>query len=352
MLIIDGHQDIAYNTLTLGRDFTESVFITRQREGAPRPGIGTRALALPELLTAGVGIVFGTLFTLPAHAIKHTSLPAKCSYRTPDEAHQQAYAQLQVYHTLAQRNDVCLVRTWPDAQQMQHHVGTQVGIVVLMENADPIRTPNEVAWWQQQGVRIIGPAWKATRYCGGTGQPGPLTAEGRALLAEMARSGIILDVSHMAEESFWQALEQFDGVVIASHSNCRAYAPPPLADRHLSDAMIRAVIDRDGVIGVVLFNRFLRPDVQDGQPKATVTLQAVVRHIDHICQIAGNARHVAIGSDSDGGFGSESMPHELDSVADLPHLAALLQQIGWSADEVTAVMGQNWLRILERGLPA
>jgi membrane dipeptidase len=220
-----------------------------------------------------------------------------------------------------------------------------------MEGGDPILSPEDVAWWQSRDVRIVGPAWKATRYCGGTGQPGPLTQEGRALMRELSRAGMILDTSHMAGQSFWQALDIFEGTVIASHSNCRALAPASNADRHLSDEMIRALIERDAVIGVVLYNAFLTPDYQKGQPKEQVNLSAVLRHIDHICQLAGNTMHVAIGSDMDGGFGSESMPHELDSAADLPRIAGELLLMGYSEEEVVAIMGENWLRVLEKGLP-
>lgn len=358
-MIIDAHEDIAYNVLTFGRDFTQSVAVTRAHEADKNLHAGECTLGLPELRAGGVGLVFGTLFALPSHA-QGVQLTLEHGYRTPDEAHGQARNQLAVYRRLAQRADVRLITTSGELQSLiacrqaatdpQDHTAP-VGIVVLMEGADPIRTPEETGWWQEQGVRIVGPAWQATRYCGGTRAPGPLTPAGQALMGELTQAGLILDVSHMAEESFWQALDRFDGIVIASHSNCRAFVSPELADRHLSDEMIRALIDRDGVIGIVFFNKFLVPDLPPDQPKAAVTLADVVRHIDHICQIAGNARHVAIGSDFDGGFGREAIPHELDSVADLPLLGDTLRSAGYTQDDVAAVLGGNWLRTLERALP-
>ena len=133
----------------------------------------------------------------------------------------------------------------------------KVGFVILMEGADPIRTPDEAKEWFASGVRIVGPAWQKTRYSGGTGAPGPLSKEGKELMKEMERTGLILDTSHMAEESFFEALDLFHGAVIASHSNCRVYTP---TDRQLSDEMIRAILKRDGVIGTVLYNKFLDPD--------------------------------------------------------------------------------------------
>jgi membrane dipeptidase len=358
-MIVDGHEDIAHNVLINGRDFTQPVAATRAREGAA-PAAGSCTIALPELLAGGVGLVFGTLFTMPASAelppgLSHEQLKV---YHSLDEAHQQAAAQMQVYRTLAQREDVCLVQRRADLHALRQHwqqpgTAPRLGIVVLMEGGDPIRTPDEAAWWQAQGVRIVGPAWQATQYCGGTRQPGPLTAQGRALLAEMSQAGLILDTSHLAEESFWQALDAFDGPLIASHSNCRALlkATGKGADRHLSDAMLRAIIARDGVIGVVLFNIFLDAAYQRGQPKDSVGLQAVLRHIDHICQLAGSARHVAIGSDMDGGFGSEGIPRELDSAADLPRLGEALRAAGYSETDTAAILGGNWLRVLERSLP-
>jgi membrane dipeptidase len=164
----------------------------------------------------------------------------------------------------------------------------------------------------------------------------------------MQRLGMILDLSHMAEESFWQALDAFSGTVIASHSNCRALVP---TDRQLSDDMIRALAARDGVIGAVFANRFLDATWTAASERG-VALAEVVRHIDHLCQLTGTARHCAIGSDLDGGFGVESTPDELDSVADLTKLANALTRAGYGEDDISGIMGGNWLRVLRRTLPA
>src|SRR5262249_6691842 len=181
----------------------------------------------------------------------------------------------------------------------------------------------------------------ATRYAGGTRAPGPLSALGRSLLGEMERLGVVLGVGHLAEEGFWQALRRFSGTLLASHSNCRALVP---TDRHLSDGMIRALAARDGIIGVVLANRFL---VAEWQPEAgPLPLEAVVRHIDHIAQLAGSTRHVALGSDFDGGFGVESTPAAFDSVADLGALADALAKRGYTPADIEGILGSNWLRLL------
>lgn len=353
-MIVDGHEDIAYNVLMSERDFTLSVAETRAREDALTTQLqGSCTVGLPDLLASGVGIVFATLFSLPASA-QNTDLPKERGYTNADEAHVMALAQLEVYRSLARRADVRLITSYAELQQFRtdYANGAEcVGLVILMENGDPIRTPAETAWWQAQGVRIVGPAWQATRYCGGTRHPGPLTNLGRDLLRELEAARLILDISHMAEESFWQALDHFHGPVIASHSNCRAFVSAPVADRHLSDEMLRALIERDAVIGAVLLNGFIVPNYQRGQAKALVGLEHLIRHIDHICQLAGNTRHVAIGSDLDGGFGSENLPYELDSVADLPRIGTALDHAGYSQADIAAIMGGNWLRILEENLP-
>lgn len=352
-MYIDGHLDIAYNVVSAGRDFTRSVAATRRIEQPPSQAMGTCTAALPDLLRGGVGVVFGTLFTLPASAMS-SDLPRERVYDTAEEAHRQALEQLEVYRGLAARADVRLIGTRAELAEHRAAWGRgerRLGLVVLMENGDPIREPGEAAWWAAQGVRIVGPAWQATRYCGGTKMPGPLTSLGRALMPELERAGLVLDVSHMAEESFWQALDLFGGPVIASHSNCRALAPERSADRHLSDAMIKALVERDAVIGAVLFNGFIAAEYRKDDPKEGYPLERLVRHIDRVCQIAGSARHCAVGSDFDGGLGREHIPAEIDSCADLGLLAAALRGAGFAQADVDLIMGGNWVRMLEEALP-
>lgn len=235
-MIVDGHEDIAFNVLTFNRRFTESVSTTRVCETGHGQAQGVCTLALPELRAGGVGLVFGTLFALPAHA-QDTGVVIKQGYRTADEAHQQALDQLAVYRELTHQADIRVIENQRDlatliadrqAVAASEQTDLPLGIVLLMEGADPIRTPAETGWWQEQGIRIVGPAWQATRYCGGTNQPGPLTNAGRALMHELSHAGLILDISHMAEESFWSALELFEGTIIASHSNCRVLTAPDL----------------------------------------------------------------------------------------------------------------------------
>jgi membrane dipeptidase len=189
-----------------------------------------------------------------------------------------------------------------------------------------------------------------SRYAVGTGATGPLTAQGRLLLAEMERLGMILDVTHLSEPGFTEALELFGGPVMASHNNCRALVP---GDRQFSDEQIRRLVQRETVIGVALDAWMLYPGWQkDRTPRAAVRIDAVCDHIDHICQLSGNCRCVAIGSDLDGGYGAEQTPAGVDSIADLQKLAEILAGRGYPDDNIDALFHGNWLGFFEQHLPA
>jgi len=345
VFIVDAHEDIASNVLHHGRDVRRSVAETRAIEQAItwEPGAyhpETAMIGLPDLRRGGVGLVFGTVFVFPGEA---------------EAMVDDGLAQLRYYSELA--NSTPGVRIIANRAALDGLVGDwqaaptsderPVGFALLLEGADPLRDPSELAAWHAEGLRIVGPAWRGTRYAGGTGMPGGLTDLGRGLLREMESLGMILDISHLAEQSVWDALDAFNGVVIASHANCREYVP---TDRQLSDGTIRALAERDGVIGAVLHNAFLVGGYERGSG-VPVHLDAVVQHIDRVCQLTGSARHSAIGSDFDGGAGVESTPVELDSVADLGRIGDALSARGYSASDVTGILGGNWLRVLRRGLP-
>jgi len=220
-----------------------------------------------------------------------------------------------------------------------------------MEGAEGVRSIGELEMWWERGVRIIGLAWAGTRFCGGTGEPGPLTQEGHHLLEGMAEYGFVLDISHMDEEAVLQSLDAYPGTIIASHSNASALLKGLESNRFLSDRMIQGLLERNGVIGVVPYNRFLVPGWMKKDRREAVTLEHVVAQIDYICQMAGDARHVGIGSDFDGGFGVQSVPVEIDTIADLQKLTPLLAQKGYTEEDIAIIMGRNWLNILKENLP-
>ena len=349
-LIVDAHEDLAYNAVFIGLDPSLAAADKRQPQSPdapPRRG-GTPMVGIPNLLDGNVRVVFATLYANPA---TNLHAPPGHTYTTPAQAEAQAREQLAYYTNLAATDPrVVIIRNRGDLERVLATEQPAVGFVVLMEGADPIVRPEDASRWFAEGVRIVGTSWGATRYAGGTGAPGPLTSLGRALMPELARAGLILDTSHMAEASFFEALDLFPGPVIASHSNVRAIVP---TDRQLSDEMIRALIAREGVIGTVLYNKFLQAGwAEAGSHKEAVPLSVAVAHIQHICDLAGDARHVGIGSDFDGGFGSESAPSEIDTVDDLYRVGEALSAAGFSDADVEQVLSGNWLRLLRRALPS
>ncbi len=348
-MIVDAHLDLAYNVLEHGRDQTQPLASIRAAEkGQSRNGIAT--VTLPELQKGNVGLVFGTIFVMPA-ASPLAGIGATVGYKDAAEAHRQGMAQLDYYHRLAdEQPHIRLVTDTPSLDEVVASFATDnhlLGIVPLMEGADPIQEPEEAELWYERGVRLIGLAWDDTRYASGAwrGSRHGLTNEGRQLLEVMAQFGFILDLTHMSEKASLEALDSYPGVVVASHSNARALVP---TERQLSDTQIRLIGERQGVIGVVLSSSFLKAGHRRGEAKELVTLDHVAAHIDHICQLTGSAAHVGIGSDLDGGFGVADIPAELDSVADLSKIGDKLKERGYSSIDAENILGGNWLNLLRR----
>jgi membrane dipeptidase len=348
MLIVDAHLDIAFNHMEDGRDPLLTVEQIRMAESGGHPE-GVATVSFPQLKEAGVGLIFGTLFVKPEDA--PTGMATRMIYRDSQSAHRLAMQQLDYYRRLVDVEDNHL-RLIGDRASLEEvlasHNGSDqplLGILPLMEGADPIRTPEELELWVEKGLRMIGLAWDDTRYAAGAwrGSRHGLTKEGRVLLEVMNEFNMILDLTHMSEKASLEALDQYEGTVVATHSNCRVLVP---GERQLSDVQIRGIGERDGVIGIVLFNGFLRAGYKKGDPKELVTLDHVIAHIDHMCQLLGDARHVGLGSDMDGGFGSTDIPAEVDTVADLPLIADRLLESGYDETDVVQIMGGNWLNLL------
>ncbi len=351
MFIVDAHLDLAYNALGYGRSPRQPLTHIRATEKR-NPHRGQATVAFDAMQKGGIGLCLGTLFVSPASR-KNPSFENDIIYHNAQEAHKLAMTQLDYYHRLADEDErIRLVGTLADLEVVvASHQGEEkplIGIVPLMEGADPIRRPEEVEYWYERGLRAIGLAWDDTRYADGdwNARRG-LTDDGRSLLEIMAEYNFILDLTHMSDKAIFEALDRYEGPVIASHSNTRSLVP---GDRQLNDDQIHLIGERGGVIGTVLFNKFLRAGQAMGDPKHLVTLDHVVAHIDHVCQVLGSAAHVGIGSDLDGGFGREDIPAEMDSIADEPLIAAKLAGRGYSETDVTNIMGGNWLNLLKRTL--
>jgi membrane dipeptidase len=224
-----------------------------------------------------------------------------------------------------------------------------VGYILSLEGADSLIDLSYVEKAWQYGLRAIGPAhYGPGRYAQGTDATGSIGAGGKALLREMERLNIILDATHLCDDCFWEALDHFNGPVWASHNNTRALVNH---NRQFSDEQIKELIRRGAVIGGALDAWMMVPNWVRGQstPEAmNCNLEKLIDHIDHICQLAGNALHVGIGSDLDGAFGKEQCPYDLETIADLQKLQILLHYRGYTQTDIQNIMHENWLRFLKK----
>ncbi len=349
MLVVDAHLDLAWNALNWNRDLISPMSEVRRAESTMREdhrGAGT--VCFEEMRKGEIGICLATLLAR-ASDLNEPLL----DYRSREIASAAALGQLAYYRILERQG--CL-RMLKDREGLEKHLScwngrttnlVPLGYVLSMEGADPILSLDDVAQWWDKGLRVVGLAhYAASAYAHGTGAAGGLRPGGVELLDALDARGMILDVTHLADESFWQAVEHFKGPVLASHNNCRSLVP---GDRQFSDDQIRYLIERDSVIGVACDSWMLYPGYVFGKtPNSLVTMEAMVDHIDHICQLAGNAHHAGIGSDLDGGFGKEQSPHDLETIADLQKVASLLRTRGYSEPEVEAVMHANWIRFFRK----
>jgi membrane dipeptidase len=321
-------------------------------------------VALPEMRQGRIALCFATMLA------RSTGNPvAHIDYASPAQAFATARGQLAYYRALERQGHIRIItdlaglnqhiaewQTWdtnnpqlpiPQEYNVSNLNSPPLGFVISMESADSILSPDELPEWWQAGLRIIGPAhYGPGRYAGGTSTDLGLTELGVALLAQMAQLGMILDLTHLSDPAFWQTMDLFSGPVLASHNNCRVLVPH---QRQFSDEQIKAIIQRGGVIGAAFDTWMLQPGWIIGKTtNEHVSIATVVDHIDHICQLAGNSRHAAIGADLDGGFGREQSPHDLDTIADLQKLVGLLARRGYQDEDIAEIMHGNWLRLLRQ----
>lgn len=344
-----------------GRDYTRSAAETRQLEkGTSVPEHnGDSLIGWPNYQRGRVAIVFSTLYASPLR--RKMEDWDKVFYSNFEEAHRVYLDQLRRYHQLTDSKpdhfrlilNTKELRNHMDEWRLPEETNHPVGLIPLMEGADGIRSTDELDEWYELGLRLIGLSWAGTRYAGGTREPGPLTEDGRRLLKAMTDFNFTLDLSHMDEQSALEALDLYEGPIVASHANCLALLPEFPTNRHLSDRVIRGVIEHDGIIGIIPFNAFLKSgwSRSKGSRREEVPLDVVAAHMDHVCQLAGDARHVGIGSDFDGGFGVQSVPPEIDTISDLQKLIPLLVARGYSESDASNILGGNWLNFLEKNLP-
>jgi membrane dipeptidase len=349
MLVIDSHLDLSWNALNWNRDLTLTVPEIRTLEaGMNEKSRAANTVAFPEMRRGEVAVCLATLL-----ARANSKGRSMLDFRTQEIASAMAQGQLAFYRILESQGQLRMLRDW---RSLEAHLqawnpsdgdSSPLGFILSMEGADPILSPSQIPDWWENGLRVVGMAhYGVSAYAHGTGSPGGLTPKGPELLRAMQEAGMILDVTHLADESFWQAVDLFKGPVLASHNNCRTLVP---GDRQFSDDQIRYLIQRDSVIGAAFDAWMLCPGwIIDSPSNPTVSLEAVIDHIDHICQLAGNTRHAAIGSDLDGGFGREQCPYDLDTIADLQKIPTLLSSRGYRQKDIEAIMYGNWVRFFQR----
>jgi membrane dipeptidase len=351
MLIFDAHLDLSMNALEWNRDLTRSIDEIRARESGQtdKPDRGKATVSLSEMRRGHVGLCVATL--IARYVKPGNPLPG---FHSAEIAWSQTQGQLAWYRAMEEAGQMVAIR---DAEGLRRHLklwqdpplDAPIGFVLSLEGADSIRTPAHLERAYGQGLRALGPAhYGPGTYAQGTHAEGGIGARGRELLKEMERLGMILDVTHLCDESFWEALDHFHGHVWASHSNCRALVPDT---RQFTDEQLKALIERGAVIGGALDAWMLVPGWIRGTttPESTgVTLRHLVDHIDHVCQLAGNARHSGLGTDLDGGFGREQCPTDLATIADLVRVGDLLAERGYGAPDIQLILSGNWTSFLER----
>jgi len=361
-LIFDVHLDLALNAIEWNRDLRLPLDTLRQSEAhlSDKPGRGRGTVCLPSMRQARVGLCVATQLA----RLEHDAYSPVFGWRSAPQAWAMTQAQLAWYQAMEELGEMVQIR---DLAGLDAHLAAwagaddttattlPVGYLLSLEGADSLVTLQHLERAHACGLRAIGPAhYGPGVYAQGTDATGGFPPAGLELLREIDRLGLILDVTHLSDDCFWQALDAFTGPVWASHHNARALTPH---QRQLSDDMFRALVDRGAVVGLALDAWMMVPGWQRGKTtpqSASLFLEKLVDHLDHFCQLAGNARHVGLGTDLDGCFGTEQTPQDVDSIADLQRLPGLLAARGFSPQDINGVMHGNFVRHLRTawGAPA
>jgi len=353
MFTIDAHLDLSMNAMEWNRDLRQTAHQIRQREQGmtDKPDRAKGTVSLPDLRRGKVGLVVAT--QIARYVAPDNPLPG---WQSPEQAWAQTQGQRMWYEAMAEDGQMTPIRNldeledhlvlWSDNEPVDDK---PIGYILSLEGADSLVTVDHVQRAYDYGLRAIGPAhYGPGRYAQGTDATGLMGPMGHELLREMERLNIILDATHLSDDSFRDALDHFNGPVWASHHNCRALVDH---NRQFSDDQLRELIARDAVIGGPLDAWMMVPGWVRGTStpeSANCSLSVMIDHLDHICQLAGNANHIGIGSDLDGAFGKEQCPYDLDTIADLQKIPDLLRQRGYTNEDIANVMHGNWLRFLRR----
>ncbi len=363
----DVHLDLSMNALEWNRDQRWSQEKIRRWEGHQKDRVdrGNNTVCFPEMRKGSIGLCVAT--QIGRNSGYFARLPG---WASPEQAWAQTQGQLAWYREMCDQGEMVQIRTvaeldahlklWRESPPCDD--GTPfvvnsrekpkvlpIGFILSLEGADSIVTLKHLERSYESGLRALGPAhYGPGIYAHGTDASGPLPPKGKELLKEMERLGIILDVTHLCDDCFWDALDCYSGPLWASHQNCRTLSP---WNRQFADDQIKAVIERGGVLGMAFDAIMMVPGWVHLKSKPSdfqLKIERICEHIDHICQIAGNAKHVGIGTDLDGGYGTEQTPMDLDSIADLQKIPALLKARGYSQTDIEGIMSQNFINFLRR----
>ena len=356
--IFDSHLDLAWNALAWKRDLRlplDQLNAAEESLADDQPFWGRATTTLPEMRRGSIAVCLGTMMGRVPYG-EESLHGVTLDFPSHHQTFAYAQGQLAYYRALESAGEVCLIRT---ADELRSHwrqwngeteSSGRIGLIVAMEGADAIVSPSQASDWFDMGLRCASLVhYGNSAYAAGTGSEGSVTPAGKELLSEFERLGIVLDTTHLCDTSFFEATDHFGGSICASHQACRALVP---GQRQFSDEQLTMIIKRNGIVGVPCDAWMLHSGWVRGETSRRVLgLDALVHQVDHICQLAGDCKHVSIGSDLDGGFGTEQTPSGLDSIADLQKLPELLDDRGYSDEAIGDVMGENWFRFFADRLP-
>ena len=351
MLIFDAHLDLAMNALEWNRDLTWPVQDIRESERAmtDKPDRGNNTVSLDAMRKGNIGLCVATQIARYVH--RDNPLPG---WNSPHQAWAQTQGQLAWYKAMEEIGELTPIR---NLEELNSHLKywesstsekKRIGYILSLEGADSIISIEHLQRSYEQGLRAIGPGhYGPGTYAHGTNSVGGIGTRGKELLKEIERLELILDATHLCDQSFWETMAVYHGPVWASHNNCRKFVDH---NRQFSDEQLKELLDRKAVIGMVLDTWMMVPNWIKGTStpqEMNVTFQQMADNIDHICQMAGSSHHVGIGSDLDGGFGKEQSPADLDTIADLQRIPQLLAQRGYSPTDIKNIMHENFIRFLK-----
>jgi membrane dipeptidase len=352
--LIDGHLDLSMNAMEWNRDLRLPISELNNRESCldDKPDRGKATVTFEELRKGNIGLVVATQI---ARYVKPDSpLPG---WFSPEQAWAQTQGQLAWYKAMEADGQLTMIQNKEDLDahltnwNSSEYDDKPIGYILSLEGADSMVDLSYVEKAYAYGLRAIGPAhYGPGRYANGTDSSGELNKEGIALLQEMDRLNMILDATHLNDDAFWDALNRYKGNIWASHNNCRTFVDH---NRQFSDDMIKALIERDAVIGVALDAWMMAPNWIRGTstPQSTnCNMEVMANNIDHICQLAGNSNHVAVGSDLDGAFGREQCPYDLETIADIQKIFPILKSRGYKPEDIEKIANGNWLRFMRKAL--